>query len=109
QVDEPGEQRAEVADRRLRPCGTQRGNEKQRAGDDQAVATAEVVRDNTADAATDDTTEQRAGDGPAFGADARALLQAERRDEILLDRFGRTGDHRGVVSKQQAAERGDDG
>ena len=40
----------------------------------------------------------------------RALFgEAQRRDEILLDRIGRAGDHGGVVTEQQTAERGDDG
>ena len=52
---------------------------------------------------------KRAGDGEAFETETRAFGKTERRDEILLDRFGRAGDHRRVVTEQQSAERGDDG
>ena len=52
---------------------------------------------------------QRAGDGEAFETEPRAFGEAQRRDEILLDRIGRAGDDGGVVTEQQTAERGDDG
>ena len=55
-----------------------------------------------------DDAEQRATDREAFETESRFLRQAHGGNEILLDRFDRTGNDGSVVTEQQTAQCGDD-
>jgi hypothetical protein len=107
-IDQRREHRAQVAEPRLRPGRTQRRNEEQYAGDHQATAASEEVRQDAAKGAADETTPQRARDREPFEAEPRAFGEPQRRNEILLDCIGRAGDDGGVVAEQEATESGDD-
>ncbi len=86
----------------------ERAGKKQQCRDNEAALAPQGRGDPASHGGADDTTDQRARDGPSGQAGARRLGEPERVDKVGIDRAHRAGYDRGIPAEQQTAQRRDE-